>query len=327
MTQLLVLRERLRGLYQKYTAVCHLVFRFLIGFITFSSVNNIIGYYPGLNHLYVELILAVVSMILPGGFLLGAAAVFVVVHIFYVSPILALFVAVIFLLAYFMYIRFVPEHAYAIIAIPIAFPLHLVYGVPMFLGLVSSPLAVLPITFGVFIYYLLQTVTSVVSTSTETGINLYHAVLQGVAGEEDMYATLLIFCVVSIVVYIIRTREWNFAFELSIVVGTICNIVLFLIVNFALNSNLNMPAFLIGSLLSALLVWVIQFMRLALNYAGVENVQFEDDEYYYYVRAVPKMSVAAPQKSVKHFNSRRFSEYRKRTRDEQVKEESNVKEE
>ena len=44
-------------------------------------------------------------------------------------------------------------------------------------------------------------------------------------------------------------------------------------------------------------------MRLALNYAGVENLQFEDDEYYYYVRAVPKMSVAAPKKRVKRFNT------------------------
>ena len=32
-------------------------------------------------------------------------------------------------------------------------------------------------------------------------------------------------------------------------------------------------------------------------------MQFEDDEYYYYVRAVPKMSVAAPNKRVKRFNT------------------------
>ena len=55
-----------------------------------------------------------------------------------------------------------------------------------------------------------------------------------------------------------------------------------------------MFALLAGTALSVVLVWMIQFMRLALNYAGVENLQFEDDEYYYYVRAVPKMSVAAP---------------------------------
>ena len=32
-------------------------------------------------------------------------------------------------------------------------------------------------------------------------------------------------------------------------------------------------------------------------------MQFEDDEYYYYVKAVPKMTVAAPEKTVKKINS------------------------
>ena len=29
-----------------------------------------------------------------------------------------------------------------------------------------------------------------------------------------------------------------------------------------------------------------------------ENLQFEDDEYFYYVKAVPKVTVTAPEKTV-----------------------------
>lgn len=64
-----------------------------------------------------------------------------------------------------------------------------------------------------------------------------------------------------------------------------------------------------GTFVSAVGAWLVQFMRLALNYAGVENLQFEDEEYYYYVRAVPKMNVAAPSKRVKRINARHFSEH------------------
>ena len=39
-----------------------------------------------------------------------------------------------------------------------------------------------------------------------------------------------------------------------------------------------------------------------LDYTRVEQVQFEDDNYYYYVKAVPKIMVQAQQKSVKRFN-------------------------
>ena len=34
-------------------------------------------------------------------------------------------------------------------------------------------------------------------------------------------------------------------------------------------------------------------------------MQFEDDEYYYYVKAVPKMMVSVPTKTVKKINTQR----------------------
>ena len=38
----------------------------------------------------------------------------------------------------------------------------------------------------------------------------------------------------------------------------------------------------------------------SVDYSRIENVQFEDDEYYYYVKAVPKVGVQMPEKRVKH---------------------------
>ena len=38
----------------------------------------------------------------------------------------------------------------------------------------------------------------------------------------------------------------------------------------------------------------------SVDYSRTENVQFEDDEYYYYVKAVPKVGVQMPEKQVKH---------------------------
>ena len=42
-----------------------------------------------------------------------------------------------------------------------------------------------------------------------------------------------------------------------------------------------------------------------MDYSRTEKVQFEDDEYYYYVKAVPKMTVAAQTKTVKKINTQR----------------------
>ena len=46
-------------------------------------------------------------------------------------------------------------------------------------------------------------------------------------------------------------------------------------------------------------------MRLPLGYLQTEEVQFEDDDYYYYVKAVPKMAVSRRDVQVKKFNIRK----------------------
>ena len=50
---------------------------------------------------------------------------------------------------------------------------------------------------------------------------------------------------------------------------------------------------------------LVQFFRFNLDYSRTEKVQFEDDEYYYYVKAVPKMTVSAPEKKVKKITTQR----------------------
>ena len=45
------------------------------------------------------------------------------------------------------------------------------------------------------------------------------------------------------------------------------------------------------------------FIGCGKSYTKKEYLQFEDDEYYYYVKAVPKMSIAIPEKKVKKISS------------------------
>ena len=49
----------------------------------------------------------------------------------------------------------------------------------------------------------------------------------------------------------------------------------------------------------------MQFFVFSVDYSRTEHTQFEDDEYYYYVKAVPKMNVAAPEMNVKRINAQR----------------------
>ncbi|MCX4326915.1 MAG: hypothetical protein OSJ45_06430 [Lachnospiraceae bacterium] len=303
MTQLLVFKELLQKFYQKYALALNLLSRFAAGYITFYAANHVIGYSPLLNQAWAEVVSGFISMVFPVQALLFLAAVFIVLQIAYVSAYLAFTTALIFTVLYFIYIRFLPKHGFVILAMPVLYTLNIPYMMPVVMGLVSVPVSIIPVSFGIIVYYFIQDTAYVISTSTEDSINLYKLVLQQLAADTQMYVSIMIFAIVIITVYFIRNMKKDYSFQVAVFAGSLLNLILFIGVNYLMDINVDIMQFLTGIALSCLAAWIIQFFRFPLNYSGAENLQFEDDEYYYYVRAVPKMNVTAASKKVKRFNS------------------------
>lgn len=326
MTHLLVLREHLQKFYQRYTLVFNLLFRFFMGFVTFYAINKVIGYNPLLSQTWAELISGFISVIFPSQMLLLLASVFIVLQISYVSHYLAATTAIMLAVLYFMYIKFVPKHGFVILAMPVLFALNIPYAMPVIMGLVATPAAAMPIGLGTVTYYLLLDTVYVIGTSTEDTINLYKLVMQQLSSDTQMYVSIFIFTIVLFVVYFIRDKKADYAFEIAVVTGSFLNLILFLVVNYLMEININVLNLLGGIAISCAFVWFIQFFRLPLNYAGAENLQFEDDEYYYYVRAVPKMSVSAARKKVKRFNTHNHVEDETDLNDPLLQEDVDLKE-
>ena len=100
MTHLLVIRERLIRFYQDHARIVNALFRFLLSFITFFSINQLVGYNPVLKSWYVIVAFSVVNTVLPMSVLLFLDAAYTVFHVYYVSVSLALVILLIFLIAY-----------------------------------------------------------------------------------------------------------------------------------------------------------------------------------------------------------------------------------
>ena len=305
MSILLEIRDYIQKFYQKYAAVLNVILRFLAAFITFFATNRVIGFNPYLDHTYTELVFAAVSVVFPVQILLFFEAVFIILHILYVSHYLAFVTAIFFAILYFVYVRFIPKDGYVILSMPVLSSFGAPYILPILLGITADPIAIIPESIGVIVYHYLQNVISVVSTSTEDSINLYHLVLKQTFNDKELYITLIVFSIVTIFVYFIRNSKIDYSFEIAIISGGFLNTILLLFMNFFMDININVFRFFITMILSVAFVWLVQLFRLSLNYAGVENLQFEDDEYYYYVKAVPKMTVAAPTNTVKKINTQR----------------------
>ena len=74
-----------------------------------------------------------------------------------------------------------------------------------------------------------------------------------------------------------------------------------------LDTKISILWLILGSIIAVLVAKVLEFFVFNVDYSRTERVQFEDDEYYYYVKAVPKVNVVPAAKTVKKINSSRMN--------------------
>ena len=120
---------------------------------------------------------------------------------------------------------------------------------------------------------------------------------------KEMFITAGIFASIIVVMYLVRKLRFEFVFEINIVLGAVLNILGFLLANLKFDIEVGIGGVILGTIGSMILVFIVHFFRMVLDYTSVEYVQFEDDDYYYYVKAVPKIDVAIPSKNVTTFSN------------------------
>ncbi len=311
MIELLVMKEKVKKIYQRYGHIIDPVLKFIGTIIILSMINGTLGYDARLIKLPVVLVLALISAFTPLTVMILIGAGVFLGHIYFASKILAFIVLAIILILYFLLLRFVSKETIIVLLLPFLFAIKIPYVIPIVLGLVSGPISIISMACGVVIYYLLQVVKLTTGQPTTTGFGIeetlqyYKFVMDTFLSRKEMIFTIIVFSLVLLVTYIVRKQKIDHAFEIGILAGVVTNILAFLIIKFAFDHSQQILVMIIGTIVSGGLAYVVQFFRFNLDYTRVEKIQFEDDDYYYYVKAVPKIIVTEPEVNVKRINSRK----------------------
>lgn len=300
---ILELRAHILRYLQKFQLIVEPVVKFAIAFVVFRSINHAIGHQPMLMSLPAELLLSLLGTFTPPVILTLLAAVVSLAHVYVASPLLAILVAILMVILYCFIARFSGKYGYVVLTIPILFLLKIPYVVPLILGLVATPMAVIPTACGVIVYRMFVVVANAMtvenSMKMEDILAMYIDVIDRLVTDKQMIVSIAVFFVIIVAMYLLRKLSIEYVFEISIAVGAIVCILGFLIADVVVETEINITAMVFGTVGSMLIALVFQFFRLALDYTAVERVQFEDDDYYYYVKAVPKMNLAIPERNVK----------------------------
>lgn len=309
MTALLELRENLKKIYSRNEAFILPVIKFLLSFIVLSIINGKMGYMTKLDNMAIVLIVSLLCSFLPTGFMAFFAMMFAVLHMYALSIETAAVGLVVFLLLYLLFLRFTAKEALVVVLTPVLCMLKLPYVMPVAMGLIGTPASCVSVGCGVVVYYLLQTVITNAPTINYMGAEEATAKLRllidGMLGNKAMLVTIAAFAITVIVVYLIRRMSVDHSWTIAMVAGVMIEVMILLVGDLMYDTNLSIVSALLGAVVTLIACKIIEFFRFCLDYSRTEKVQFEDDEYYYYVKAVPKMTVAAPTNTVKKINTQR----------------------
>ncbi|WP_026521692.1 hypothetical protein [Butyrivibrio sp. VCB2001] len=309
MTSLLELKQYIKRFYIKYETYITYVWKFLLALVSIMVINSKLGYMDALTNIAIVMMASLLCAILPANFIVFISAAFILGHLYSLAMECALIALVIFILMFLLYFRFSPKDTLAVLLTPIFFFMHIPYVMPLAMGLLGTPASVVSVSFGLVISYMITYFSSNATSFGSDGVveaaNGFSTIVNGIIGNKEMMVMIIVFAIVLVLVYIIRRSSIDHCWKIAIAAGSIGLMIFTLIGDIMSDTQISIAGVILGTIISALLMLVVEFFAFNMDYSRTEKVQFEDDEYYYYVKAVPKVTVATPERKVKKINRAR----------------------
>lgn len=312
MGKILELRAYILKFYAGYSRYINIAFRFVLAFLTFSFVSDHVGYLETLTNPAVTIGLSVICTFLPMPMTAVFAALLVLIQFFTLAPGVAIVAAVLMLIMFSLYFRFASGQSVVLLLTPISFTMHIPILIPLLFGVISGPICAIPIAFGVMVYYMITYVKSyatVIETVAESGaMEQITAFTQQLFSNKEMWMIIISFTICLLFVYNIRSLSIDYAHEIAVVAGVLVNLIMMTFGYVMMDVNVSYVELIVSSIIAVLLAILLKLFIFSVDYSRSEHLQFEDDEYYYYVKAVPKVSMEVPKKTVKKINVRQETE-------------------
>ena len=299
MDSIFVIRGRVQELYASHSRIFDKAVQFIVALAAFYLINDNVGFLSAAASPVATLALSIICTFFPPIITVLVATALILAHMYAVSLGVLAVTAMVFLIMYIFYFRLTPKMAMVVLLTPIAFMLKIPYVIPIAYALMSTPICLVAISCGTIVYYMLAYVKTAAAGMEGEG-----AVFQS----NEMWVVIVAFIICFLLVYTLRRQAMDHAWKIAIGAGAVANVILIVIGDIALGVHTSYVSLILGNVAAVIAGLILELFFFSVDYARSENLQYEDDEYYYYVKAVPKLSVATPEKTVKRINERQETE-------------------
>lgn len=308
MTSLLTIREAICRFVQKWDRFLIPVVRFCYALIVFLSLKQLFGYNESLYAGIILFGLAFICAFVPTGITYIIATLIMCLDVASLNIAVAAVLAVLLLVMYLLYIRLVPGKSWVIL-LSMVLLMHFPCCIPLIVAMFVGPVGIVPVACGIVLYFFsvhAQELQPLLNAATDSAqVNPLTYMLEGLLKDDQMLLYIVVFALVIMVTYLIYQSSLKHAWLSAIITGVVVMMIALLMGSVWLENGFSVSSILLGSLLSFVIAVIIQFFRCIVDYSRIEMVQFEDDDYYYYVKAVPKLTIAQKDVNVQKINVRR----------------------
>ncbi len=305
-TTLYEIRDRIVDVYRSYDYIFRPVFRFLLAFLLLVEISRGMGFMTRLNNYLLIVIIALACTLMPMSMMAALLALIILLHLYSLSMEAAALGAAIFLIVFLVFFRFAPHSAVILLLMPLAMTVNLHFAVPLAAGLLFSVGACVPTALGVIIWEYLHLVVEHRNwlrgaDSVEQLLKNFRFLVDNMVHNRSMWVIAGAMAATVLVVYFIRRLAITHAWYIASCAGILTELLILVYAEYHYGVEANIVQNIPWILLSLLIAVVITFFVNNVDFTRMENVQFADDDYYYFVKAVPRFSMEAPDRKASDF--------------------------
>lgn len=307
LTGLLEFKEKLKAFYAKGGIYIRYVCNFVLAFLSMFAMSRKIGGNGIISNPLICIALSIVCAFLPVNITVVIVTIYMIINLFTLSLELAMIALGVMVVIYLLYFRFAPKTGFIMILTPILFFLKLPYVVPVVAALTVGMTGIVPAVSGVFIYYIITFAanysTAISTLDVNNALQNINFIFNNILTNKELVTIVVSFAVVITMIYFIKRLSVNYSAIIAVIAGCVTDALIQITAFAVLSVNFSIIGMIAGHIAAIIVGLVINFFIMSVDYTATEYVQFEDDDYYYYVKAVPKMSVARKNVTIKKFNS------------------------
>lgn len=290
------LREKILEIYARLESYINPAGRFLLALISIIMINSGLGFMDKLSNPVIVIVVAVMAAFLPLNFTIIIDALFIMLHMYDASIQVAAVVGIVFLIMFVLYFRFTPREAIAVVLTPIFFALKIPYVIPLTLGFVGGPLSFISVCCGTVVYFIVKSVGDTADQlnsefSVKSALSGTKSIIDTILNNKTMILLVIVCALIVVLANVIKRLSFDFSWQVALAVSGISGLIVIIIGSSVLDADISIAGAIISMIFSMIIVFVLQLFIHNIDYSRAEYVQFEDEEYYYYVKAIPRYGV------------------------------------